>query len=133
MPIAVGDSVTRTRTITDADIRAFADAADDHNPVHMDEDYAAGTPFKARIAHGLLVASLIASALASDLPGAGSVYLGQELKFKKPVYIGDTITATVTVTKYNERRRIAVIETVVRNQNGDVVIEGEATVIAPET
>ncbi|HLA41987.1 MAG TPA: MaoC family dehydratase N-terminal domain-containing protein, partial [Aggregatilineales bacterium] len=71
--------------------------------------------------------------LASDLPGAGSVYLGQELKFKKPVYIGDTITATVTVTKYNERRRIAVIETVVRNQNGDVVIEGEATVIAPET
>lgn len=131
MPLSIGDSATRTKTITDADIRGFADIVDDHNPIHLDEDYAAQTPFKKRIAHGMLVASIISAALANDLPGPGTVYLGQEVKFKKPVYIGDTITATVTVTAYREERKIATLSTQITNQEGMVVIEGQATVIAP--
>lgn len=132
MSLAIGDSASRSRTISAADVAAFADVADDHNPVHLDDDYAAGTPFGKRIAHGMLVASLISAVLANDLPGAGSVYMSQSIKFKKPVFIGDTITATVTVTAYRASRRIATLETIVTNQEGVVVLEGEAMVIAPD-
>jgi len=132
MPIQLGDTVQRIKTITDADIQQFATVSGDSNPVHLDDDYAATTIFGKRIAHGMLVASIISAALANDLPGAGSIYLGQELKFKKPVFIGDTVTATLTVTAYREDRRIATIETIVKNQDDIVVIKGEATVIAPE-
>lgn len=132
MPIAIGDSATRSLEITDAAIRGFADIVGDHNPVHLDDDYAATTPFGKRIAHGVLVGSVISAALANDLPGAGTIYLGQSFKFKKPVFIGDTVTATLTVTSYREDRRIATLETIVKNQDDVVVIEGEATVIAPE-
>lgn len=133
MPLQVGSSATRTKTITDEDVRHFADVVGDHNPVHLDENYAAGTPFKRRIAHGMLSASIISAALANDLPGAGTIYLGQELKFKAPVYLGDTVTVTLTCTKYREEKRIATFSTIVTNQDGVVVIEGEATVIAPAT
>ena len=129
MALEIGATASRTKTITDQDIRSFADIVDDHNPVHMDEAFAATTTFKKRIAHGMLGASVISAALANDLPGPGTVYLGQDLKFKAPVFIGDTITATVTCTAL--RRKIATFKTVVTNQDGTVVIEGEATVIAP--
>jgi len=132
MSIKEGDTTTRTQTITQEAIRGFADIVNDHNPVHLDEAYAATTPFGKPIAHGMLVASVISAALANDMPGAGTIYLGQELSFKKPVFIGDTVTATLTCTKYRESRRIATIETIVTNQDGVVVIEGQATVIAPE-
>lgn len=127
--VEIGATASRTKTITDADIRGFADIVDDHNPVHLDEDFAATTPFKRRIAHGMLSASVISAALANDLPGPGTVYLGQNLKFKAPVYIGDTVTATLTCTAL--RRNIATFSTIVTNQEGVVVIEGEATVLAP--
>lgn len=132
MPLAIGDTATRTLHITDETVRGFADIVGDHNPVHLDDAYAAQTPFGQRIAHGMLVGSLISAALANDLPGPGTIYLSQDLKFKKPVFIGDTVTVTVTVTDYRASRRMATLQTVVTNQDATVVIEGQALVIAPE-
>lgn len=132
MSLKVGDSASRTKTITDADVQDFARASGDTNPVHLDEDYAATTRFGRRIAHGMLTGSLISAVLGNDLPGNGSIYLGQEFKFKAPVFIGDTITATVEVTAYREEKRIATLKTTCTNQDGAVVLEGEAVVIAPK-
>lgn len=131
MSYTIGMKASRTKTITDDDIRAFARASGDSNPVHLDDEYAATTPFKRRIAHGMLTASLISSILGNDLPGPGTVYLGQDLKFRAPVYPGDTITATVELVKYREDKRIATFRTTCSNQDGTLVIEGEAVVIAP--
>lgn len=131
MTLRIGDKASRTRTISDADVRLFAQASGDTNPIHLDEAYAARTPFKRRIAHGMLTASLISAILGSDLPGIGTIYLGQELKFKAPVFIGDTVTATVEVIQYRTDKRIATLRTAVVNQHGVLVIEGEAVVIAP--
>lgn len=131
MPIKVGDTATRSKTFTDEDVRTFAQISGDYNPIHLDETYAAGTIFKRRIVHGMLVTSLISAALANDLPGAGCIYLSQQVSFKKPVYIGDTVTVKLTCTAYRESRRIATLETLVTNQEGMVVIEGEAVVMLP--
>jgi 3-hydroxybutyryl-CoA dehydratase len=130
--IKIGDSVSRTTQITDARVRAFAEASGDHNPVHLDDTYAATTTFGRRIAHGMLTASLISAVLGNDLPGPGSIYLGQEVKFKAPVFIDDTITATVEVINYREDRRIATLKTTCTNQDGTLVLDGEAVVIAPD-
>jgi acyl dehydratase len=124
----VGDSASRTKAITDAGIRAFAALSGDENPLHVDEEFAATTPFKRRIAHGMLSASLISAVLANDLPGQGSIYLGQTLKFVAPVFIGDEITARVTVTSVRDDKPIAKLETVCVNQHDEIVIKGEATV-----
>jgi len=131
MSIQIGDSATRSQTITDASVRTYADLVGDHNPVHLDDAYAAQTVFQKRIAHGMLVAGLISAAIAHDLPGAGSIYMGQSLKFKKPVYIGDTLTVTLTVSNYHPTRHIVTLVTQVRNQDGVLVLDGEATVLAP--
>jgi 3-hydroxybutyryl-CoA dehydratase len=120
-----------TKTIIDADVQDFARASGDINPVHLDEAYAAGTRFGRRIAHGMLTASLISAILGNDLPGHGTIYLGQDLKFRAPVFVGDTITATVELVKFREDKRIATFQTTVTNQDGVLVIEGEAVVIAP--
>jgi 3-hydroxybutyryl-CoA dehydratase len=132
MPIQVGDTTQRSKTITDADIRAFAEVSGDHNPIHLDDDYAAKSPFGRRVVYGILVTSVISAALANDLPGEGTIYMAQSVKFKKPVFIGDTVTATLTVTAYREDKRIATLHTTVTNQDGAMVIEGEATVLVPE-
>lgn len=132
MSLKVGDSASRTKTITDADVQDFARASGDYNPVHLDEAYAATTRFGKRIAHGMLTGSLISAVLGNDLPGHGSIYLGQEFRFKAPVFIGDTITATVEVTAYREDKRITTLKTTCTNQDGVVVLEGEAVVIAPK-
>lgn len=131
MSYEIGKSFSRTKTFTDEDVQRFAEISGDINPVHLDDDYAATTPFGKRIVHGMLTASLISALLANDFPGAGTIYLGQALKFKKPVYIGDTILATVTVKTFREDRRILSLDTDCTNQHGEVVITGEATVIAP--
>jgi len=131
MSLKVGDRATRTKTITDADVQLFAKVSGDTNPVHLDDAYAAGTRFGRRIAHGMLTGSLISAILGNDLPGQGSIYLGQEFKFKAPVFIGDTITAVVEVISYREDKRIATLHTTCTNQDGVVVIDGEAVVIAP--
>lgn len=130
MTIAVGDSARRTRTISEADVLAFAAASGDENPVHTDAAYAATTRFGRPIAHGMLTASLISAVLGNDLPGPGSVYLSQTLSFKAPVYPGDTITGTVECIKFREDRGIATFRTTVTNQDGVLVLEGEAVILA---
>ncbi len=127
--LIVGDSASRSMTITDETIRAFADLTGDHNPVHLDDAYAAGTRFGRRIAHGMIAAGLISATLANDLPGPGTVYLGQTLQFKAPVFPGDTITATVEVKSVRPDKPIVVLTTVCTNQDGARVLEGEATVL----
>jgi acyl dehydratase len=125
----VGAKATLTRTITNEMVVAFADLVGDHNPVHLDEAFAATTRFGRRIAHGLLVAGLISTVLASDLPGPGTVYLSQTLQFKAPVYLGDTVTVTVEVVKAREDKSIVTLATVCTNQDGKTVIEGEAVAL----
>lgn len=132
MTLKVGMTASRTKTITAQDIELFAQASGDSNPVHLDDEYAATTIFKRRIAHGMLTASLISAVLANDLPGPGTIYLSQSLQFKAPVYPGDAITATVQLTKYREDKRIATFHTTCAKQDGTLVLDGEAVVIAPQ-
>jgi 3-hydroxybutyryl-CoA dehydratase len=129
MKFKPGDTASLSRTISDDDIRAFANATGDHNPLHLDEEFAKQTRFGKRIAHGMLSASLISAVIAQDLPGVGSIYLGQTLQFVAPVFLGDTVTARVTVTSIREDKPIIKLETVCTNQRDDVVIRGEATVL----
>jgi acyl dehydratase len=125
----VGEKATLTRTITSEMVVAYADLIGDHNPVHLDETFAATTRFGRRIAHGMFVAGLISTVLASELPGPGSVYLGQTLQFKAPVYLGDTITVMVQVTKVREDKPIVTLATVCTNLGNEVILEGEAVVL----
>ena len=125
---AVGTRATRERTITDDDIVRFAEVSGDRNPVHLDADYAARSPFGQRIAHGFLIGSLISAAIGMDLPGPGSIYLGQTLKFVAPVHIGDTVTVSVEVIKVREDKRLITLRTDCTNQNGTLVLTGEAVV-----
>jgi 3-hydroxybutyryl-CoA dehydratase len=122
----IGRRAEYTRTITEDDIERFAEVSGDHNPVHLDAEYAARTPFGGRIAHGILSAAFISAVLGNDLPGPGAIYLGQTLKFLAPVRIGDTITASVEVIAVREEKRIVTLRTDCTNQNGAVVLTGEA-------
>lgn len=126
--LQVGMSETYAKTVTEADIVAFAEISGDTNPVHLDEAFAAATPFKGRIAHGMLGASLISTVFGTRLPGPGSIYISQDLRFKAPVRIGDTVTARVTVTEIiAEKRRV---KFACDCRVGDtVVIEGEAVMM----
>jgi 3-hydroxybutyryl-CoA dehydratase len=130
MNFSVGDSAEITKTIEQADIDAFAGVTGDHNPVHVDEEFAKTTRFGRRIAHGMFTASLISSVLANKLPGEGSVYLGQTLQFVAPVFPGDEVTARVTVKQIREDKPILKLETICVNQRNEIVIRGEATVLA---
>ena len=132
MKFNIGDSAEVTKTIEQTDIDAFADLTGDHNPVHVDEEFAKTSRFGRRIAHGMLTASLISSVLANKLPGEGSVYLGQTLKFVAPVFPGDEITARVTVKEIREDKPILKLETICVNQRDEIVIRGEATVLATD-
>jgi 3-hydroxybutyryl-CoA dehydratase len=127
--LTIGDKATRTQTITDEVIRTFATLTGDTNPVHLDDAYAATTRFGRRIAHGMIAAGLISAALANDLPGPGTVYLSQTLNFKAPVYPEDTITATIEVKALHASKPIATLATTCANQDGIVVLEGEAVVL----
>lgn len=119
-----------TKTITDRDIELFADVSTDRNPVHLDEDYAKTTMFKGRIAHGMLSGGLISAVIGEQLPGHGTVYLGQSLKFLAPVRPGDTVDVKVTVLAVDPARRRVTLETLCAV--GDmVVVKGEALVLAP--
>lgn len=124
-----GDTAFRTMTVSDDTIRAFAEVTGDTNPVHLDDEYAAGTRFGRRIAHGMIAAGLVSATLANDLPGPGTVYLNQTLKFKLPVYPGDTVTAALEVLTVRPDKPIVTLSTVCTNQNDEVVLEGEAVVM----
>ena len=125
-----GDKASRTTMISDDMVRTFAALTGDNNPVHLDDAYAATTRFGRRIAHGMIAAGLISAMLANDLPGPGTVYLSQTLKFKAPVYPGDTITTTVEVINVRPDKPIVTLSTLCMNQDGIVVLEGEAVVLA---
>jgi acyl dehydratase len=124
-----GDKASRTTPITDEMIRLFAGLTGDTNPVHLDDDYAAGTRFGRRIAHGMIAAGLISATLANDLPGPGTVYLSQTLQFKAAVYPGDTITTTVEVKSVRPDKPIVTLITSCKNQSEAVVLTGEAVVL----
>jgi len=130
--IKPGDSASRTLTISDEMIRSFADLTGDHNPVHLDDAFASTTRFGRRIAHGMIAAGLISATLANELPGPGTVYLSQQLRFKAPVYPGDTITATVEVRDIRPDKPIITLATVCTNQDGTVVLDGDAVVLASQ-
>ena len=127
----VGDSASLQRHVTRHDIQLFAVASGDHNPAHIDAAYARSTRYHGVIAHGMLGASLISAVLGTRLPGPGTIYLGQSLRFLAPVRPGDLLTATVTVISLDAPRHRAVLDTRCVNQDGQVVIEGEAEVMAP--
>ena len=128
--LAVGMTASLTKTITMEDIIKFSEVSTDVNPVHLDPAYAATTPFKGVIAHGMLSAGLISAVMANQLPGPGTVYLAQSLKFKVPVRPGDEVTATATIKEIDSRRKRVLLDTVC-TVRGKAVIEGEATVMFP--
>lgn len=128
--LSVGMSAAYAKTITDADIVLFAGVSGDTNPVHMNEDYARGTMFGGRIAHGMLSASFISTVMGTRLPGPGCIYMTQNLRFKAPVRVGDTVVARVTVAELMPEKRRAVMRTVC-TVGKTVVIEGDALVMVP--
>lgn len=127
--LQIGMSDSTTKVITEQDILTFAELSTDKNPLHIDPVAASKGMFGKQIAHGMLVASLISAVLGTKMPGEGSVYLGQELKFKRPVFIGDTIEAKAEVIELREEKHIVILKTTCTNQDGVVVIDGQATIL----
>lgn len=129
--ITIGQTATYSKQISERDISLFAAVSGDVNPVHLDEAFAAGTQFKGRIAHGMLTGALISAALAMELPGPGTIYLGQSLRFRLPVKIDDTITIALEVTAKNDRRHQVTLDCKAYNQHQKLVASGSADVMAP--
>jgi len=127
--LKIGDSFSTTREITDALIRAFAEISGDHNPIHLDEEFARGTRFGRRIAHGMLSGAFISAVLGQEFRERKIVYLSQTMKFIAPVFIGDTVTTTATVTNIREGRGIVTLETICTNQDGATTLRGESAVM----
>lgn len=123
--LSVGMSASYSKTVTEADVTLFAGVSGDDNPVHINEEFAAETIFKGRIAHGMFSAGLISAVLGTRLPGPGSIYVAQQLKFKAPVRIGDTLTATATVKEVDMERKRVILETMC-SVKGKMVVDGEA-------
>ena len=128
----IGDHASVTKTVSETDVYLFAGITGDLNPAHTNEVAASKTMFKTRIAHGMLGAGFISAVLGMYLPGPGTIYMGQELKFTKPVHIGDTVTATPTVEEIILEKNRVILDTTVVNQDGEVVIKGKATVMPPK-
>lgn len=131
--LRVGQSADFSKTILDNDIYTFAGITGDFNPAHVNEEYSKGSQYGGRICHGMLSAGLISTVIGMQLPGPGTVYLGQNLKFVAPVYPGDTITATVSVKSIDKTKNRIVLDTVCTNQKGETVLVGEAKVMPPAT
>ena len=128
----VGDTAYFQKTMTDADVILFAGVSGDQNPVHINDGYACNTMFGKRIVHGGLVSALFSTVLGTQLPGCGTIYLRQDSKFVKPVFIGDTIKAVCTVSEIIEEKKRVILETIAYNQHDEVVITGVATVMPPK-
>jgi len=127
--IQVGQVAEMAKTVTEADVTLFAEVTGDFNPVHVDAEAAAQSRFGERIAHGMLSAGFISAVLGMRLPGTGSIYLSQSLRFTKPVRIGDTVTTRVEVVEVLATKRRVRLATVCRNQQGETVVDGEAVVM----
>lgn len=123
-----GDSASFSKTITEADVVLYSGVTGDTNPMHLDAEFASKSRFGKRVAHGMLTAGLISTVIGTKLPGTGAIYAGQTLRFLGPVFLGDTITATATVTAYNRERGRLTLATECRNQRGEQVVTGEADI-----
>ncbi|MFC6346637.1 MaoC family dehydratase [Vagococcus carniphilus] len=132
--IQLGQIAEKSKRITESDVDLFAQTTGDMNPAHTDEEYAKTSIFKTKIAHGMLGAGLISATLGMDLPGPGTIYLGQDLKFLHPIYFDDVIVAKVEVVNLIDKKKfiMAELRTTVVNQDGDLIIDGTATVIPPK-
>lgn len=130
--LAIGDSGTFTKTITEHDVFAFADASGDFNPLHIDEEYARRSVFGRRVAHGILTAGIISTVLGSEIPGVGTIFVQLEIRFLKPVFIGDTVTARAVVMEIINPQRVRMM-VACTNQSGEDVAIGNAVVIPPKT
>lgn len=129
--ISVGDAAELTKTVSETDVYLFAGVTGDFNPAHLNETYAQKTFFKTRIAHGMLGAGFISAVVGTRLPGPGTIYVKQELSFKAPVRIGDTITARVEVVEIIAEKKLVKLKTECVNQDGTVVLGGDAIVSPP--
>ncbi len=129
MQVKVGDSFSKERLVTDEMVRAFAELSGDHNPIHLDDEFAKTTRFGRRIAHGMLSGAFISAVLGYEFVERKIVYLSQSLKFTAPVYIGDTVTTTASITKIREDKGIVTLDTACTNQAGETVVTGEAVVM----
>jgi acyl dehydratase len=129
MTLQLGDTAELSKTISARDIEAFALLTGDVNPVHLDEEFAKRTRFGKRIAHGMWGASLISAVLGVKLPGPGTIFLGMDLKFQAPGYVGDTLTARAEIVKIREDKGIVTLRTTCVNQDGAAIMSGEATVL----
>jgi 3-hydroxybutyryl-CoA dehydratase len=127
--IHIGDTARFTKTVSESDVYGFAGITGDMNPVHIDKEYAKKSIFGKQIAHGILSAGFISTVIGTQLPGPGAIYVKQVCEFKKPVYIGDTISAIVEVTKKDEEKNKVWLRTYCTNQDGKIVVEGEATIL----
>ena len=130
--ITIGQTATYSKRIEMQDVQIFAAASGDLNPVHLDPEYAATTQFKACIAHGMLSGAIVSAAIAMELPGPGSVYLSQSLRFRAPVFPGDTVTVNLEVLEKKEKRRFVSLDCKVFNQDGKRIATGTAEVMAPD-
>lgn len=128
--LSIGQSAELTRTVDERSIQLFAEVSGDHNPVHLDEAYAATTPFKTRIAHGMLSGAYISALIAGKLPGPGAIYIGQTLSFKRPVKIGDEVTVKATIIGIDPEKARVTLSTVC-SVGGKTVLDGEAVIMAP--
>ena len=129
MEIKIGDKFSKERKVTDELIRAFAEVSGDHNPIHLDEEFAKTTRFGRRIAHGMLSGAFISAVLGYEFEARKIVYLSQTMRFIAPVFIDDTITTTGTVTGIREEKGIVTLETICTNKNGEITLKGEAIVM----
>ena len=130
--IELGMCASLENIVSESDIQSFANITGDHNPVHRDAAYAGTTPFKNRIRHGMLTASYISAVFGMRLPGPGAIYVAQTLNFRRPVWIDERITTTVTVAELLPQKRRVRFECVCRNADGKTVLEGEAMMMVPE-
>jgi 3-hydroxybutyryl-CoA dehydratase len=130
--LKVGDAAEFTKTVSEADVYLYAGVSGDLNPAHINETYAQGTFFKTRIAHGMLTAGFISAVLGTQLPGPGTIYMRQELNFRAPVRFGDTITARVEIIDINTEKKRVRLKTTCVNQEGTLVLDGEAVVSPPK-
>jgi len=128
--LTVGDQGTYTKTITDRDVFAFADASGDYNPLHIDDDYARRSIFGKRVAHGILTAGIISTVLSSEIPGLGTIFVELHIRFLKPVFVGDVVTAAATVMEIINPKRVRML-VACQNQHGDDVAIGNAVVVPP--
>ncbi len=126
--IEVGQTASLSKTVSATDVEAFAAVSGDSNPVHLDDEYAKRTRFGKRIAHGMLVSGVISAVIGMRLPGPGTIYLHQEMDFRRPVYIGDTVTAVIEVLQIRADKPILTLGTKCYNQHNELVIEGQAVV-----